>query len=57
MRNPLDVLNSSVKLFSFLGDDYYKSDAERLREEIEEKFNITIDQNLYMIPIYREVTY
>ena len=39
MRNPLDTLNSSINMFSFLGDDFYESDWEMLANEIYDKYN------------------
>ena len=34
IRNPLDVINSSINMFSFYGDDFYEGDFDRFCEEI-----------------------
>ncbi len=34
MRNPVDVINSSVEMFSFFGGDFYSSDYSRFIEEV-----------------------
>jgi hypothetical protein len=34
IRNPVDVINSAINLFSFLGSDFYSSDLERFTQEV-----------------------
>ena len=38
IRNPLDVLNSSVQSFSLYGDDVYESDFDRFATEVAGRF-------------------
>lgn len=39
IRNPLDVINSSINMFSFFGDDFFESDYSRFIEEISDKYS------------------
>ena len=36
-RNPLEVINSSINMFSFFGDDFYQSDYERFIAEVKQR--------------------
>ena len=43
IRNPVDVLNSAVQLFSFFGSEFYESDYERFQSEVVERLNVQRD--------------
>jgi hypothetical protein len=58
LRNPLDVINSSINMFSFFGDDYHASDADRFLDEADRIYPGVIDQRMFKDNVvYREGIY
>jgi len=45
LRNPLDVINSSIGMFSFFGDDFYASDFPRFATEVKEIWGDTLPED------------
>ena len=46
VRNPMDVVNSALGLFSFFGEEYHPSDKPRFVREVHERFGDTLAQHL-----------
>lgn len=40
IRNPIDVINSGVGMFSFFGDDFHKTDQDRFIDDTRQIYNV-----------------
>ena len=43
VRNPLDVVNSAIAMFSFFGEDFHKSDWRRFATEVNRIYNANLE--------------
>lgn len=56
IRNPVDVVNSVINMFSFFGDDFHKSDFSRFATEVKTIYHENLKSD-YPLRVEREVLY